>query len=394
VSLDPVSVRPVVVTGNYPTPDQPNWGTFVESLVRQWTRTGSEVCVIAPFAYQSAQAGRLVLRYPESSGPGEPTVVRPGFFTFSNRTLGPLRTAHWTHASFRRSVIRASARLPWKPHLTYSHFLLPAGYAGLALARRLGVPAVAALGESGFTLYEDTTDIERIRRTARGFDAVLSVSRFNRDWVVEHYGVEPDRVVVIPNATDTDRFRPGDRAALRRELGLPEDRVLLAFSGRFAERKGPLRVLEAIRDLPEVSGIFLGDGPDHPKGPQVAVARKVSHDQVPRYLGAADLYVLPTLEEGSPNSVIEAMACGLPIVSSDLPSLRETVTAECALLVDPMDTEALAAAIRDLVREPERRRAMGRAARAVAETSSLARRADRIRDWLAGVVERGPRGAG
>ncbi len=390
MSRPPLAVRPVVVTANYPTPHQPNWGTFVEALVRQWTRTGSEVSVIAPHAFASTHGGRMVLGYADSEGPGEPTVRRPGFFSFSNRTVGPIRTAHWTSDSFKRTVMRAAASLPWRPDLVYAHFLLPAGYAGLALARRLGVPAVVALGESGFGLYEGANDRARIVETVRGFDGVLSVSRFNRDWVVDRYGVDSDRVVVVPNATDTERFAPGDRAALRRALGLPEQRPILAFTGRFADRKGVQRVMAAIADLPEVGGIFLGDGPDAPTGDQVLFAGTVPNAEVPRYLGAADLFVLPTLEEGSPNAIIEAMACGLPVISSEIPSLRETVTEENAILVQPRDTEALTEAIAALVADPERRRRMGEASRALALRSSLSARADRIREWLAEVVARGP----
>ncbi len=390
MSPAPLDLRPVVVTSHYPDARQPNSGAFVEALVRQWTRSGQDVAVIAPRAWASTHVGRVALRQEESSGPGEPTLLRPGFFSFSNRSLGPVHTAHWTMDSFRRTVLRTAEGLPWRPHLTYSHFLFPSGWAGLALARRLGVPAVAALGESGFERYDDAVDRARIEGSVRAFDGLLSVSQANRDWCVERYGADPDRIVVVPNATDTERFRPGDRRALRRELGLPEERLLLAFTGRFADRKGVGRVMEAIRSLPEIGGIFLGDGPDEPSGEQVMVARKVPNADVPKYLGASDLFVLPTLAEGSPNAIIEAMACGLPVVSSDIPALRETVDDENAILVDPRDTAALGRAIRTLAEDSERRQRMGSASRRLAERSSLSARAERIRDWLVGIVERGP----
>ena len=106
------------------------------------------------------------------------------------------------------------------------------------------------------------------------------------------------------------------------------------------------------------------------------------HEQVPAWLRAADLFVMPTLAEGSPNAVLEAMACGLPVVSSDIPALREAVPPEAGRLVDPLDVRALGAAIGALVDDVELRTRMGRAARARAESFSLANRADRILHWL------------
>ena len=374
--------RPLVVTSNYPSAHHPDWGTFVAGLVRSWTRTGASATVLAPHPAWSPSTRRLVLHQPDEAGPGEPTVLRPSFLPFSNRRIGPLRTMHWTLRSFESAAVRAANALPEPPSLVYSHFLFPAGPTALRLARRFGVPAVVALGESGFTLYERTISRDRIVATMRGFDAAVSVSRFNRDWCAEHYGFDVQRIRVEPNATDTDLFHPRDRARMRRELGLPLDRVIVGFSGALGERKGPLRLLEAIRGLPEVAAVFLGDGPHRPQGEQVLAVRKVVHSEVARWLAAVDLYVLPTLEEGSPNSVIEAMACGLPIISSDLPSLHETTDSSCAVLVDPLDVQALRAEIQALARDPERRARMGEAARRRACRSSLAARAERIRGFL------------
>jgi glycosyltransferase involved in cell wall biosynthesis len=378
----PEEFRPLVIAGNYPSHHHPDSGTFVRNLVHSWTRTGTEAVVVAPHPVFRFETRRFEIGMPTDSGPGEPTVLRPGYMTFSNRRIGPLRTMHWTTRSFARAALRAAKRLSFRPSVVYAHFLFPAGVAALAIARRLGLPVVAALGESGFSLYESTISLDHIVRTVRGFDALLSVSEFNRGYCIEHYGVQPERFRVEPNATDTERFRPQDREALRRRLGLPEDKVILSFSGQFADRKGPLRVMAAIRGMPDVACIFLGDGPDRPSGDQVLVARKVPHDEVADWLAASDIYVLPTLEEGSPNSVIEAMACGLPVISSQLPSLRETTDESCAVLVPVGDVEALHHAIAELAADPERRTRMGAAGRTRASRSSLAARGERIRRWV------------
>ena len=211
--------------------------------------------------------------------------------------------------------------------------------------------------------------------------------RKNADIVRDRYGADPARIEVVPNAVDTDRFRPVDRLEARRRLGLPEDATILSFTGYFIERKGALRVLEAMNRVEGLYGVFLGDGPEIPVGDRVLHAGRVNHEDVAVWLSASDFFVLPTLAEGSPNAVIEAMACGLPVVSSDIASLRETVDEECALLVEPTDIDALANALARLTRDESLRIRMGQAALLRGHRTSLDLRARRIRDWLRSIVE-------
>jgi glycosyltransferase involved in cell wall biosynthesis len=204
--------------------------------------------------------------------------------------------------------------------------------------------------------------------------------------LVERYGVPKERITVLPNGVDERRFRPQGRAESRRRLGLPAERPILAFVGHWSERKGPLRVMEAIRARPDVGAVFLGRGLQRPSGPQVLYAGPVPHEDVPVWLSAADLFVLPTLDEGCSNALLEALACGLPVVTSDRPFNRAVVDESMALLVEPSDPAALGAAIAALVDRPALRASLGAAALAHAARFSLERRAGRIRALLDGVA--------
>jgi len=185
---------------------------------------------------------------------------------------------------------------------------------------------------------------------------------------------------------DQRHFWPRDRAEARRRLGLPPSRPILAFVGHLNERKGPLRVLEAIRGRPEIGAVFLGRGPQRPAGAQVLYAGAVPPEDVPFWLSAADLFVLPTLDEGCSNALLEALACGLPIVTSDRPFNRAVVDESMALLVEPTAPAALSAAIAALVDRPELRAALGKAALAHAAAFRLERRASRILSLLRDVA--------
>jgi len=306
--------------------------------------------------------------------------------SYSSRRIGPISTQSWTTRSFIRAVARAARDFDRRPDVIYSHFLFPAGAAGSALAKRLGCPSVVALGEAEFEQAESMRGRDHLGETLQSFDGILSVSEENAEIVTGRYGADRSLINVIPNAVDTDRFRPHDRLEARHRLGLPEDATIVAFSGHFIERKGPLRVVEAMRRVEGLHGIFLGDGPQRPSGDRVLHAGRVPHAEVALWLSASDFFVLPTLAEGSPNAVIEAMACGLPVVSSDIASLRETVDADSALLVDPKDVDAIAAALARLTCDATLRSAMSSAALERGRRTSLDARAKRIREWLRGIA--------
>ena len=387
-TVDATSPRILVVTNNYPSPQLPNVGTFVASLVRAWEAAGTVVAVAAPVPYWSRTTGAVVVR---DAGPGgeEGPVFRPPFLSFSNLTLAPgWSTARLSARSFGRAVLRCAARLPFRPTVAYAHFLFPASQAALRVGARLRIPVVGALGEADLGEWERLVGVERAAATARALDAIVAVSEENAVHCTGRYGVDRERVVVIPNAVDPERFRPQGRAAARARLGLPEGRPIVAFVGSFSERKGPLRVLEAIRGLPDVAAVFLGAGPQRPGGDRVLFAGRVANEEVPAWLAASNLFVLPTRAEGSPNAVIEAMACGLPVVSSDIEALRETTTPEAARLVDPGDVAAIREAIAEIVADPALAARMSEAARHIARSRSLAGRAARITGVLADAITR------
>ena len=380
-----------VVAANYPSPAAPARGAFVAAFASEIGKT-EDVTVIAPLAMRPGfRVGtRRSDRTPRPDGPA--TVVRTRYLSCSDKVLpGGFSTFRLTEWSFRRAAVRAGMRLS-RPDIVHGHFLFPAGTAALTLAEQWRVPATVVVGESRPTYYERHVGLERMRSLARRFAGLMCVSEQNRDYVVERLRVDPERTLLLPNAADTTRFYPRDREQMRRKLGLPPGRPVVLFVGGFNENKGPLRVLEAAQRLPEVGVVFLGSGPLRPAGQRVLFAGDVPHDAVSEWLGAADVFVLPTRAEGSSNAVAEALACGLPVVTSDLPSMRVLVGESAGLLVDPNDIDALADAIGELLYDAERRQAMAEAAVARARSYTLAERAKRSAEWFRKIREEGGRG--
>lgn len=375
-----------IIAANYPSQKQPDNGSFVRGLAQELARTAT-VTVVAP------QPVRLAgwFSSPEMTDEmdGGVNTLRPKYLTYSARRL-PLgfSTFRLTVRSFGRAVARAGQRISPPPHVVHGHFLFPAGAAAVSLSRSLGIPATIALGESTPDLYERHIGLARAVAVARNAKGILAVSDQNRKYAVEDLEVDPSRIIVMPNAADIERFYPHDRGAARQELGLPADKPIVISVGGFVERKGTLRVLQAVEMLPDVTAVFLGSGPQQPVGNRVLFAGAVNHDDVPMWLSAANVFVLPTTAEGSPNAVAEALACGLPVVGSDIPSMRTMVGEDAGVLVEPGDIAGLSQAIHQIILNPHLRDAMSRAALKRARAFTLEERARRAVEWFRRVAEK------
>jgi glycosyltransferase involved in cell wall biosynthesis len=176
-------------------------------------------------------------------------------------------------------------------------------------------------------------------------------------------------------------------------LGLPQDVPLAVFCGHFDARKGPLRVLEAVRRL-GIQGVFLGsNGPDRPAGQGVAFVGSVPNAQLPRWLCAANCFVLPSRSEGMSNAILEALACGLPIVASDRCFNTAFLNSTCAALVDPNDPDDIADGITHCLK-PAVASKMAAASRALAMTLTIEMRITRIFAFVDEVGGRGTASVG
>ena len=312
--------------------------------------------------------------------------MRPRFFTYPNRIrigsfcIGRLNTK--THAD---AVLSAASKSGFRPDIIYSHFLFLSGSSAVIAAKKLNVPLVVALGESTMSKHEKIYGIHEMKRVISQCSAILSVSATNRDYCIEELGYPEDKIKVLPNAVDTTKFYPRDKAEMRHKFNFPQNQLLIAFTGHFNLRKGPLRLLDAINRVnPRVNakGIFIGNGNQTPVGSNVLFASSVAPSMVPELLSAADIFALPTLNEGSCNAILEAQACGLPIISANIRSIKEQVSADSAILVDPLSAPELANAIVRLAENTERRQSMAKASLDAVKNNTTSARSDTIFDWL------------
>ena len=204
-----------------------------------------------------------------------------------------------------------------------------------------------------------------------------------RDMLVTRYGARPDVIDVIPSATDPTHFKPEEARAARRRLGLDPERPVVGFVGIFYRHQGVPTLLHALPQLactvPGVCALIVGDGAMRREWEGLArrlgldgVVRftgQVPYADVPAYFNAMDAVVAPfTADRGetSPFKILDALACGRPVVASAIDSVRPLADETPAVvLTPPDDPDGLAKTLEGLLHDPGRRRTLGLHARAL-----------------------------
>ncbi|MCC7264392.1 MAG: glycosyltransferase [Candidatus Latescibacteria bacterium] len=362
-------MRVCVLTTGFPRFAGDLFGGFVLDLCRRLVAQGVEVEVLAPHQHglprREELAGVPIRRFsymvPSSwqrvaYGGGIPTNLRNSWVA---RLEVPFFLAgFWWRA---RGSSRGAA-------LIHCHWTICGLVGYLAVRRRC--PVVLSVRGSDINLLAGGWMGRLNRWIYRRMDMVIGVSK-DIAARLQEAGVPSAKVRVVYNGVDP-RFCPGDQAPAREGVGLPPERFVVLFVGMLVPVKGLEVLLQALArlDEPQVCCAIVGGGPQEAGLrelaarlgllPRVVFAGPRSTDEVPRWMQAADLLVLPSLSEGRPNVVLEAQACGLPVVATRVGGTPELVEDGInGVLVDSGDPQQLAQAIAGLQQYPAGRGRVG-----------------------------------
>lgn len=212
-------------------------------------------------------------------------------------------------------------------------------------------------------------------------ERVITVSEGNRDLLIQKYGMPPEKMTVVHNGIDCSRYHPDPQAGkrLREELSIRPESLVLTCVGRLAEQKGQKYLIAALEILARAAGpltlLLVGDGQLQAALEEDARNRGVAHlirfagfrGDIPEIFGISDIFVLPSLNEGFPLTLLEAMAAGKPIVATRVTGTTEAIIdGETGLLCAPANPEELAQKILMLIQDRPRREALGESAQQAA----------------------------
>ena len=354
-------MRVLVLSSVFPNAKEPDLGVFVRERVRRVARH-CHLVVVAPvpwFPGNRLIRGPLYAGVPRCEEEDAVRVYHPRFLCVPHylKCLDGVLYA----ASLLPFLLRLRKRFPFD--LIDAHFAYPDGLAGALLGNVFGCPVVITLRGSIVRLATYRTHLPQLRFALASAARVLSVSESLKRAAVE-LGISAEKIRVVPNGVDPTRFRPMDRAAARRGLGLPLDRTVLLSVGGLLEGKGQHRIVallpRLLRRRPDLLYAVVGSGrrgdpgqelverliADHGLQGHVLLAGQRPHQEIPWWFGAADLFCLATRSEGWSNVLLEAIACGRPVVSTRVGGNPEIVRDESlGLLVPPADDDALERAI-------------------------------------------------
>lgn len=365
---DPNPLRILTITTLYPNVQQPSFGIFVENRLRHLAQAErANVHVVAPvpwFPFQSELFGRYgaYSRVPHTEVRYGISVTHPRYAVIPRfgMLLAPvlLAGALWRHVC---SMLNAGYRFD----LVDAHYFYPDGVAASWVARRLGLPVVITARGSDLNDYVPRFPLVRhmIRRTASQANGLITVCQALKDVLVE-LGIGSEQINVLRNGVDLETFKPLDRAVARQTLGTSG--TTLASIGHLVPRKGHDIVIRATALLPDVTLLVVGDGPERARlqrlsgeigvGDRVRFLGEIPHASLAGVYSAADALVLASSREGWANVLLEALACGTPVVASDIWGTPEVVCSPSAgVLVRERSPEAFAHAIRQLLAAPPSR---------------------------------------
>lgn len=368
------NLRVLILSENFPKPSAPELGTFVEQQASEIANM-SQTTVIAPLIFPlnpkphykyirseslelsgTSKNGRLNIHRP----------IYPGLPWHLDRfNVYSSFSACWS--SIKKKSINFD--------VIHSHMSYPSGYVGLLLGRHLKKPVITTLHGGAenillktkeFPFYEplasnlySSTTKKMFLKTLRYSDLVISNSNDVKEMVLGA-GIKPKEIITIGNGVNSRKFSPMPQDYVRDRLNLPQGKKILLFIGTLNKGKNPKILLSVFGKLlkknQQLLLVFIGDGP-YRNGLKIR-ARKdgieqfvlfpgsKAHDEIPLWLNAADLFVFPSFYESFGCVLLEALSCGVPVITSNAGAIPEIIQDRIhGFLINPHEPESLRVSI-------------------------------------------------
>ena len=354
-------VRTLLFSTLYPSNLRPGHGIFVETRLRELLTSGKvQTKVVAPVPWFFSKDQRfgsyaVFAQIPPMETHHDIDVMHPRYL------LPPKIGMNVAPFVLALGAIAAVSRLldqGFDFDLIDAHYYYPDGVAAAMLARHFRKPfVVTARGSDVNLIASHAVPRKLMLWAANRAAASIGVSKALVDKLAQ-LGADRTKLMVMRNGVDLHRFHMLDKGHARDALGWPQQPTLISV-GNLVHNKGHHIAIEALRELANFRLVIVGDGPEQARlaelsrqlglDARVTFAGRVMQPDLARYYSAADILVLPSSREGWPNVLLEAMACGTPVVASNVGGVSEIVTSsDAGRLLSELTSQALASTVMGL----------------------------------------------
>jgi len=379
-------IRVLVISSMYPKNIDPTAGIFVQNQIEHFTNVDCRVNVISPLPY-SPRILWVRAKWKEYGQVPKYDVI-DGISVYYPRYIRLPGT--WFHSISCYAMYYGIGRVlgsvikEFKPHILHAYTATPGGYVGLMAKKKYDIPLVCSLEGSDIDIYPkyDRHTYNLIKRVICEADQITTVSSALKA-VAEAIAKPEKEIQVVYNGCNLETFTYNKEAGLqiRKNLGISSEERVIIFVGHLLRDKGVFELADAFIQLnskhSDLHLVFVGEGPEYQALNEIIfsngldnkihlVGRKL-HSEIPRWLSAADMLVLPSYHEGLPNVVLEAMACSLPVVATKVGGIPEAINKDNGILVDRKDVSSLVRGIGELLKDERRCREMGERGREIVE---------------------------
>ncbi len=375
----------LVISMLYPSAENPHFGVFikreVDSLAEHYSRK-----VIIPLPWRPAHGIRSLFNSRKQTANPDTGIeeIYKSYFPLPGRFFQPVKGI-WFFL-FLAGLIKKILK-EYDFDLIHAHNAFPEGFCAILLKHFFKKPVIISCrGNDLHKLPDNCLMRPMIKHALCKADSVITVSKSLSRKAVD-LGADPDKISVMPKGVDAGVFKPISKTKARQKLDLPQDKIVVLSVGWLIPRKNPFSFTEVLKRYPESERrrflfVWVGEGPlqadmekeIHKNSLQdnIRLVGRKNPEEVAMWMNAADIFVLVSFSEGMPNVLYEAMACGIPVIASNVDGAAEIIqNGENGMLVSPDDYAMIAKKIKELANDCELSDIVGNNGRKFMENAGL-----------------------
>ncbi|MCK5037823.1 MAG: glycosyltransferase family 4 protein [Thermoplasmata archaeon] len=353
----------LIITSRYPHPHDSVSSVFVYSQIEELKNYFEKVVVISTTPYTPKVLSKKLEPKRKRDSLAEDYKYGNVEVYFTKDIVLPSKTSKQKKGKAGyKSVVKILDKINFDPDIIHAHFTWPSGYIAMELKKHLRKPFI--LTAHGYDVYDlpfrDDYYNDVVKNVLTSADHIITVSQNNKDILINKLNASPEKISIIQNGYDPKKFKHMDKKECRIKLGLPIDKKIVISIGNLLPVKGHIYLIEAAKDIikerKDIVFVITGEGPERKPlensieefglDDYFILTGSKPHKQIPFWMGASDIIVLPSLNEGVPTVLFEAQASGKPVIGTSVGGIPDIINEEkLGTVVSPGDSGQLSTAI-------------------------------------------------